>query len=85
MAMSQPTRRRGRLLDPGQIPAYKAIEPEQALLAAILRQAVLDTRQPLQAVEAVAFLRDAERLGWFCDLCGIELEAFQAHLGGLAP
>jgi hypothetical protein len=63
------------------------LDPERALVAAVLRQALADAahppthvtteraRQAIQA-EARAFLADPERLGWWCTLAGVDVETF---------
>lgn len=69
------------------------LDPERQLIAAILRQALLDAQGPRTHVtsptarravqqDAREFLQDLERLSWFCELASIELDAFQ-RLAGL--
>ena len=51
---------------------------ERELVGAILNQALTDATHPQHGAEAIAFLTDAKRIGWFCHLVGSD--AAKVHL-----
>ena len=61
--------------------ALQHLAPELALLAAVLQQALHDVRSRRADVreEAQQFLQDAEALGWWGEVLGIDGEALHQH------